>query len=110
MGSSSPARTTRRTPLVTTATRAWTDGNGNYIPDCTLLDPVANGECGPISATDFGTDTPPARATILMCCRGYGKRNYNWQFAAGVQHELLPGVSVNATYNRRSYGNFQVTR
>src|SRR5207247_4538144 len=50
-------------------------------------------------------DTPPTRYDSDVL-RGYGVRNYNWQFAAGVQHELLPGVSVNGSYNRRSYGNF----
>ena len=40
---------------------------------------------------------------------GWGKRNSDWQFSAGVQHELLPRVSVDVSYSRRWWGNFFVT-
>ena len=40
--------------IVNTASRAWTDANGNYVPDCELLNPDANGECGPLSNRNFG--------------------------------------------------------
>jgi hypothetical protein len=36
---------------------------------------------------------------------GWGKRRYEWQFGLGIQHELLPRLSVEVTYNRRVYGN-----
>jgi hypothetical protein len=32
---------------------------------------------------------------------GWNKRQYEWQFGLGVQHELLPRMSVEVTYNRR---------
>jgi hypothetical protein len=37
--------------------------------------------------------------------QGWGKRRYEWQFGLGVQHELLPRLSAEVTYNRRTYGN-----
>jgi hypothetical protein len=40
---------------------------------------------------------------------GWGKRRNEWQFGLGVQHELLPRVSVEVTYNRRKYGNLTDT-
>jgi len=27
------------------ANRTWTHHNGNFVPECDFLDPVANGEC-----------------------------------------------------------------
>jgi hypothetical protein len=41
--------------------------------------------------------------------RRWGKRNFDWQFSVGVQQELIPRVSVDASYNRRWWGNFFVT-
>jgi hypothetical protein len=40
---------------------------------------------------------------------GWGKRGNNWEFALSAQHELLPGLSVNASYFRRWYGNLTWT-
>ena len=36
---------------------------------------------------------------------GWSKRRNEWQFGLGMQHELLPRLSVEVTYNRRKYGN-----
>ncbi|MBI4263428.1 MAG: TonB-dependent receptor [Acidobacteria bacterium] len=89
-------------------TRSWNDGNRNYHPDCDLLNPLANGECGRISDLNFGL---PRSATLYdpETYLGWGTRPYNWEFSAGVQHELIPGVSVNAGYFDRWYGNQIVT-
>jgi hypothetical protein len=40
---------------------------------------------------------------------GMGKRRAEWQFGIGIQHELLPRLSVEVTYNRRKYLNLTVT-
>ena len=34
---------------------------------------------------------------------GWGKRRSEWQFGLGIQHEILPRLSVEVTYNRRKY-------
>src|SRR4030095_11284052 len=39
----------------------------------------------------------------------WGVRPYAWQSGGSVQPELVPRVSVEAGYNRRSWGNFFVT-
>jgi hypothetical protein len=94
--------------LVNTTTRSWTDANRDYVPQCDLLSVAGNGECGPLADTAFGTSRPGASFSDLLR-RGWGHRNYNWEFAAGVQREILPRVSADIGYFRRWFGNFQVT-
>jgi len=93
--------------LVNSANRSWTD-NGNYVPDCDLTNPIANGECGPTSPGTFGS-TRPAEQYDPELLRGFGHRMANWEFSAGVQHELRRGLAVDIGYFRRIWGNFQVT-
>jgi hypothetical protein len=40
---------------------------------------------------------------------GSGKRRAEWQFGLGIQHEILPRLSAEVTYNRRNYSNLTVT-
>lgn len=41
--------------------------------------------------------------------RGFGQRQYQWQSGLGIQHELLPRLSVEVTWNRRRTNNVVVT-
>jgi hypothetical protein len=40
---------------------------------------------------------------------GRGKRRAEWQFGLGIQHEILPRLSAEVTFNRRKYMNLTVT-
>jgi hypothetical protein len=40
---------------------------------------------------------------------GWGVRPYDWQYGIALQQEVLPRVSVDVSWNRRSWGNFFVT-
>jgi hypothetical protein len=40
---------------------------------------------------------------------GWGKRRAEWQFGLGIQHEILPRLSAEVTFNRRKYLNLIVT-
>jgi hypothetical protein len=93
----------------TTVTRAWTDANRNYWPDCNLLDLQANLECGIVSNLSFGQLTSVAqfdRDTRF----GWGTRQYNWEISTSVQHELMPRVALDVGYFRRIYGNFRANQ
>lgn len=96
------------TTSINQVTRSWTDTNGNFLPDCNLRSPDLNGECGPLSNRNFGQSNITTRYDPDVLT-GWGKRGYNWQAAAMIEHELRPGVAVSAGYFRTWYGNFLVT-
>ena len=100
--SAHPARSNNST------TRSWTDPNGDFIIQGNPLNPAANGELGPSTNLAFGQ--PGIRTKYdPNYAFGFGKRQYNWEGSMGMQHELVPGVGLNATWYRRSFGNFEVT-
>jgi hypothetical protein len=96
------------TTSVNSVTRTWGDTNRNLIPDCDLLNPDGNGECGPFSNRSFGQSNITTRYAddVLL---GFGARNYTWDLAAEVNHELMPGLAVTAGYYRTVHGNFTAT-
>ena len=94
--------------LSTSTTRSWADANRNFIPDCDLLNPLANAECGAMANANFGKETPTT-AYDPETLDGSGVRAYNWEFSTSVQREVLPRVSMDVGYFRRWYGNFTVT-
>ena len=40
--------------LVTSTTRSWSDANRNFVPDCNLVSPLLNDECGAMATPAFG--------------------------------------------------------
>jgi hypothetical protein len=94
--------------LANTTTRSWADANRNYVPDCSLLVLTANGECGAVANPRFGTAAPEANLDPEIL-EGFGKRIYNWELTAGVQREIVTGLSADFTYFRRTYGNLIMT-
>lgn len=99
-------------PLITsvnTTTRAWTDTNRDFVPDCNLANSLANGECGAYNNLNFGRNNPNATVWGDEVLRGYGVRDYLWDFSTEVQHQLTGGLSMTAGYYRSWFGNFRVT-
>ena len=107
-----PAELITRNPL-----RTWHDGNLNFRPDCDLTSPLAQGPpgfaayflgvdfCGTIPSTWGLSNYVPNTRFDPDTISGWGNRGWNWEFSTGVQHELLPGVSVDVAYFRKIFGN-----
>lgn len=94
--------------LAGSTNRAWRDANGDYVPDCDLLNPAANGECGAYSNQNFGKNVYSSTYDEELI-KGWGVRPYNWETSISLQRELLPRVGLNVGYYRRWFGNFVVT-
>ena len=93
------------------ATRTWTDTNGNFVPDCVLDATLsaANGECGALSDLSFGQVRAGNTRFADDALGGFYQQGYSWQGSASVQQQLRPGMALNVGYFRTSYGNFTVT-
>jgi hypothetical protein len=87
--------------LTRTTTRTWSDANRNYVPDCDLRNPIANGECGPWSNLTFGQLVGARYADGVLS--GWNREYANWQTSVSIQHELRPGFGVSAAYYRTWY-------
>jgi len=87
--------------LTRTTTRTWNDANRNYVPDCELRNPVANGECGPWSNLTFGQLVGSRYADGVLS--GWNRQYANWQGSVSLQHELRPGFGVSVGYFRTWY-------
>jgi carboxypeptidase family protein len=99
-----------------TTSRSWNDftfpagdpRNGNYSPDCDLMNPSSNGECGAWLSPAFGNSIVPVTINPEIL-HGWGVRPWDWQFGVSIQHEVLPRTSVEVGYHRRWFGSFTVT-
>jgi Carboxypeptidase regulatory-like domain len=103
------------TRMVVNSTRNWNDllypvgdpRRGNFVPDCDLMSPAANGECQGLDNQNLGRPVF-TRNFDPNYVGGWGTRPYNWSMGFGVQHEVIPRVSVTATFNRNWWGNWYV--
>jgi hypothetical protein len=113
-------------PLIRTATnttRLWADGinpisgapalpvgdprRGNFVPDCDLNNPAANGECAAMDNQNLGKQVF-VRSFDPAYVGGWGTRPNNWGLGLSVQHEVMPRVSVTVAYNRNWWDNWYV--
>jgi hypothetical protein len=92
---------------ITFSSRAWFDGNGNYVPDCNLGNFSANGECGAIANQFFGQNNPNAVQVDPEVLSGYGKRDDNWDITTEIQRQLFRGVGITGGYYFNTGGYFR---
>src|SRR3989449_556957 len=98
----------------TSTTRSWNDSlfpigdprRENYVPDCDLMNPATNGECGPWSDLNFSRIRVSTTRRADDAREGFNKQNYNWQGSISVQHQLRPNMGLNVGYFRTWYGGF----
>ncbi len=117
MGQLQSSRT--RTFRLLSTSRSWIDANHDFVPNCNLLDPSDQNDpnlpgynptrdsCGPgnpFFAKGFSPLTVDPAATS-----GWNTREHSWDLSAGVSQQLAARVSVDVTYNRRSWGNIATT-
>jgi hypothetical protein len=101
--------------IATTTNRTWTDDGsgggiaGDFVPQCNLLSPLANGECGAMASPTFGTATRVTAGIDPEILNGWSVRPGDWQIGASIQQEILPRVSIEAGYFRRWLTNFTTT-
>jgi hypothetical protein len=103
--------------FVDSTTRAWRDDtfgagdsrSGNFVADCNLLNPVANGECGPMANPNFGKAVARFLTVDPDVTDGWNAREYSWDLNVGIVQEVAPRVSVELAYVRRTWGNMQAT-
>ena len=86
--------------------RYWVDLNGDLFPQGDPLNPLPNGELfTPMSNPAFGQ---PIINTFYdeAWAFGWGNRFSNWELSGSLEHELMPGMSLNVGYFRRAFVNF----
>ena len=94
-------------------TRSWTPTgtpatNPNYyIPQCSLTNPAANGNCGAMSNALFGQSIPSTVSDPAILS-GWNNRPNDWEVEGAVQQQLASKVSVEVGYYRRWYQNMTV--
>jgi len=90
--------------------RGWTDTDSDFVVDCDLLNPAANNECAAASSTaaNFGR---LGTQTIVdpNVLKGWRVRPNDYQYTFTVQQELLPRVSLDASFTHRTFNGFFIT-
>ena len=104
---------TRNNPAVRTVSsvsRGWTD-DGDKVVECDLAILTANGECAALTGNNlnFGGLSGNITQVNQDTLTGWGARDYDWQWSLGVVQEVLPRVSADVAYARRSFHSFTIT-
>src|SRR3954470_16697293 len=98
------------------APRAWTDNDRDYVVDCDLLNPDAQGptagivtvdSCGALTGNNRNFGKPGA-ATVVnpSVLSGWGVRPSDYQSTITLQQEIIPRVSGEFSYTYRTFHGF----
>jgi hypothetical protein len=97
--------------IVRTASRNWGDTNNNKVIDCDIMNFAANGECAALTGNDanFGGVSGNITQVNPETLHGWGVRQHDWQWGITVQHEVIPRLSAEVSFNRRWFKGAKVT-
>jgi hypothetical protein len=101
--------------LSTTVARTWTDNDRDFVVDCDLLSQTAQSPATTGSIDTCGAGSPNFGTTVVSSTldptlqSGWGVRTGDWQWGASIQHEVMPRVSAELSYQRRWLLNFSAT-
>jgi hypothetical protein len=82
--------------------------NINAPPVGNPLNTAPNGDFSGPGASNFGQSVLTTTYDPNLSS-GWGKRPYNWEYTAQVQHQLASRISLDGGYFRRTFGNQTVT-
>ncbi len=88
--------------------RNWTDADGDFVPDCDLMNPVANGECQAWSNPGYLSPTSVNQVNPAIL-EGWGVRPSDTQWSVAIQREIAPRVSAEFSFHRRDFDGFTLT-
>jgi hypothetical protein len=100
-------------------TRTWTDANANFLPDCDLNNLQPQGPttavhggggpdfCGIVSNVRWGQNVLTNNYDPALL-KGWGVRPSDWSFTTAIQQQLMRRLSVEVSFNRRSFRGFTV--
>ncbi|HEX4346041.1 MAG TPA: carboxypeptidase regulatory-like domain-containing protein, partial [Vicinamibacterales bacterium] len=96
---------------INSATRTWTDSNGNFIPDCNLTNIAAQDlsgsggdKCGALNSPLGSLNVAAAYSPSITS--GWGVRPNDHEVSFGLQHALTHRLAADAQFTRHSFGNF----
>ena len=96
--------------------RNWTDSNGNFTPDCDLMNPAAQNlaatggdVCGAWNNQQFGSTQLVGAVFDPDFVKGWGVRPSDWSLGISVQQQIFPRASVEVGYYRRTFAGFTIT-
>jgi hypothetical protein len=100
-------------------TRTWQDDDQDFIPDCDLTNPAAQGTqtapggvadgvdfCAAISNPLFGSSQFVGATIDDQLTHGWGIRPSDWSFGVSIQQQILPRASIEVGYYRRAFTMF----
>jgi len=96
---------------VNSASRSWSDTNGNFLVDCNLqnsnaqnLTAAGGDNCGALN-NPLGSLNVAANYDKSIT-QGWGVRPNDQEVSLGIQHALTPRVAADFQFTHHSFGNF----